>query len=191
MLIIRLYISLTLSMLKRIVVLFFFIQVSYSQTKIEKEALKIHNDARSEVDLAHLVWSEKLKKDAQKYADYLASKDLFEHSNNLKKLNQGENLYYAENYNILENGEKEYYFENTNYLEDASLDWLSEKKDFKYAKIGDSRNNFSLIGHYTQMVWSSTTQVGIAYSKSKSGKVYVVARYHPAGNYWGQYPFKP
>ena len=59
------------------------------------------------------------------------------------------------------------------------------------AKIGDSRNNFSLIGHYTQMVWSSTTQVGIAYSKSKSGKVYVVARYHPAGNYWGQYPFKP
>ena len=180
MLIIRLYISLTLSMLKRVVVLLFFIQVSYSQTKIEKEALKIHNDARSEVDLAHLVWSEKLKKDAQKYADYLASKDLFEHSNNLKKLNQGENLYYAE-----------YYFENTNYLEDASLDWLSEKKDFKYAKIGDSRNNFSLIGHYTQMVWSSTTQVGIAYSKSKSGKVYVVARYHPAGNYWGQYPFKP
>ena len=178
-------------MLKRIVVLLFFIQVSYSQTNIEKEALKIHNDARSEVGLAHLVWSEKLKKDAQKYADYLASKDLFEHSNNLKKLNQGENLYYAENYNILENGEKEYYFENTNYLEDASIGWFSEKKDFKYAKIGDSRNKFSLIGHYTQMVWSSTTQVGIAHSKSKSGKVYVVARYYPAGNVWGQYPFKP
>ena len=177
-------------MLRRIVVLLLFIQISYSQTNIEKEALKIHNDARSEVGVTHLVWSEKLKKDAQKYADYLASKDLFEHSNDLKKLNQGENLYLSYYFVIQENDEK-YYFDETNYLEDASIDWLSEKKDFKYAKIGDSRNNFSLIGHYTQMVWSSTTQVGIAYSKSKSGKVYVVARYHPAGNYWGQYPFKP
>ena len=166
-------------MLKRLVFFLLFTQISYSQTNIEKEALKIHNDARSEVGVTHLVWSEKLKKDAQKYADYLASKDLFEHSNDLKKLNQGENLYLS------------YYFDETNYLEDASIDWLSEKKDFKYAKIGDSRNKFSLIGHYTQMVWSSSTQVGIAYSKSKSGKVYVVARYHPAGNYWGQYPFKP
>ena len=176
-------------MLKRIVVLLFFIQVSNSQTDTEKEALKTHNDARSEVGLEHLVWSEKLKKDAQKYADYLSNKDLFEHSNNLEKLNQGENLYLSYYFVIKENNEK-YYFDETNYLEDASISWLSEKKDFKYAKLGDSRNDFSLIGHYTQMVWSSTTKVGIAYSKSKSGKVYVVARYHPAGNYQGQYPFK-
>ena len=30
---------------------------------------------------------------------------------------------------------------------------ISEKKDFKYAKIGDRKNNFSKVGHYTQMVW--------------------------------------
>ena len=38
------------------------------------------------------------------------------------------------------------------------------------------------------MIWNETTQVGIAYSRSKSGKVYVVARYYPAGNITGQFP---
>ena len=154
----------------------------------EKKALKVHNDAREEVGSPPLVWSEKLKKDAQKYADYLSTKDLFEHSNNLEKLNQGENLYLSYYFVFKENNEK-YYFDETNHLNDASVSWLSEKKDFKYAKIGDSRNNFSLIGHYTQMVWSNTTKVGIAYSKSKSGKVYVVARYYPAGNFMGEHPY--
>jgi len=39
------------------------------------------------------------------------------------------------------------------------------------------------------MVWNETTQVGIAYSKSISGKVYVVARYYPAGNIISQFPY--
>ena len=39
------------------------------------------------------------------------------------------------------------------------------------------------------LLWSNTTKVGIAYSKSKSGKIYVVARYYPAGNHTGEHPF--
>ena len=80
-------------------------------------------------------------------------------------------------------------FEKINYLETASVSWLSEKKDFLYSKIGDTKNNFSEIGHYTQMVWYGTPKVGIAYSKSKSGTVYVGARYYPAGNVTGQHPY--
>jgi hypothetical protein len=39
------------------------------------------------------------------------------------------------------------------------------------------------------MVWKSTTQVGIALARSSSGKEYIVARYSPPGNYFGEYPY--
>ena len=64
----------------------------------------------------------------------MASKDIFEHSENLNKLAQGENLYSTAYFVLQEKGEK-YFFESTNYLEDASISWLNEKKDFEYAKI--------------------------------------------------------
>ena len=43
-----------------------------------------------------------------------------------------------------------------------------------------------MIGHFTQMVWKSTTKigVGIAYRGSET---YIVARYRAPGNYVGQY----
>ena len=175
-------------MLKSIGIILFFLQILYGQNSNKISALKVHNDARKEVGVKPLVWSENLEIDAKKYADYLASKDIFKHSASLKEINQGENLYSTAYFVFQENGEK-FFFEKTNYLKDASISWLSEKKDYTYAKIGDRKNNFSKIGHYTQMVWNETSQVGIAYSKSKSGKVYVVARYYPAGNVISEFPY--
>ena len=175
-------------MIRSICILLFSVKIFYGQSTNKITALKVHNDARKEVGVKPLVWSNNLEIDAKKYADFLASKDVFEHSEDLSELAQGENLYSTAYFVFQENGEK-YFFENTDYLENASISWLNEKKDFKYAKIGDRKNNFSKVGHYTQMVWIQTTQVGIAYSKSKSGKVYVVARYYPAGNIIGQFPY--
>ena len=175
-------------MLKSIGIILFFLLIPEGQSAHKITALKVHNDARKEVGVKPIIWSDNLEIDAKKYADYLASKDIFEHSENLNKLGQGENLYSTAYFVLQEKGEK-YFFESTNYLEDASISWLNEKKDFEYAKIGDRKNNFSKIGHYTQMIWNETTQVGIAYSRSKSGKVYVVARYYPAGNIIGQFPY--
>ena len=175
-------------MLKSVGIILFCLQILYGQNSNKISALKVHNDAREEVGVKPLVWSENLEIDAKKYADYLASKDIFKHSGSIKEINQGENLYSTAYFVLQENGEK-FFFENTNYLKDASISWLGEKKDYTYAKIGDRKNNFSKIGHYTQMVWNETTQVGIAYSKSISGKVYVVARYYPAGNIISQFPY--
>ena len=175
-------------MLKSVGIILFCLQILYGQSSNQISALKVHNDARKEVGVQPLVWTENLEIDAKKYADYLASKDIFKHSGSLKEINQGENLYSTAYFVFQENGEK-FVFENTNYLKDASISWLGEKKDYTYAKIGDRKNNFSEIGHYTQMIWNETTQVGIAYSKSISGKVYVVARYYPAGNIISQFPY--
>ena len=175
-------------MLNSVGIILFCLQILYGQSSNKISALKVHNDARKEVGVQPLVWSENLEIDAKKYADYLASKDIFKHSESLREINQGENLYSTAYFVFQENGEK-FLFEYTNYLKDASISWLGEKKDFMYAEIGDKKNNFSKIGHYTQMVWNETTQIGIAYSKSMSGKVYVVARYYPAGNIISQYPY--
>ena len=70
----------------------------------------------------------------------------------------------------------------------ASYSWYSEIKDYSYGPLKND-SNFYKIGHYTQMIWKNTTHVGIASAISKTGKVYVVARYYPAGNYIGQYPY--
>ena len=37
-------------------------------------------------------------------------------------------------------------------------------------------------GHFTQVVWKNSKELGMARAKSSNGSVYVVARYCPAGN---------
>ena len=168
--------------MKKLILLLLFIPlVSFGQTKILNEndlinSLIVHNQERELLGIKKLEWSAELQKEAEKYAKYLASTNSFEHSTGN---NQGENLYY------------EYYSDSITDkpFQEASISWLDEKKDYKYAKIGDRKNIFELIGHYTQMIWNKSTEVGIAYSKSKSGNIYVVARYFPQGNWTGEYPY--
>jgi glioma pathogenesis-related protein 2 len=175
--------------MKKLLLLLLFIPlVCIGQLDDKDKALEVHNFERKSLNLQPLKWSNKLENDSKKYADYLASKDIFRHSKDLRKLKQGENLYSTMYYVIDDNGEK-YFFDETNYLFDASVAWLEEKKDYKYARISDGTNTFSKIGHYTQMIWNKSKEVGIAYSKSKSGNIYVVARYFPQGNLTGEYPY--
>tara|TARA_X000001036_G_C20636374_1_gene789243 strand:- start:705 stop:1229 length:525 start_codon:yes stop_codon:yes gene_type:complete len=148
-------------------------------------AIKAHNEARKEVGVSGLIWSSKLENDAAKYAQYLAKRDkglVHSKSNN----NQGENLYSSYSAKTT-NGVKSYVFSETP-LKDASIAWYNEIKDYKYSKIKKFRTG-PMIGHYTQMVWKNTKEVGMASAISKDGKVYVVARYYPAGNYIGEFPY--
>ena len=70
---------------------------------------------------------------------------------------------------------------------DASKDWYSEIKDFRPGVLTNS--NWSATGHYTQMVWSSTTQLGMGQSICKDGSIIIVAEYNPPGNYIGRAPY--
>lgn len=40
-----------------------------------------------------------------------------------------------------------------------------------------------------QVMWKSTTKIGIACAKNKKGGWYTVARYSPPGNFVGQKPY--
>lgn len=140
-------------------------------------ALKIHNDARAAIGVAALVWSDALAADAAAWAENMAEKDKMYHSSHDQRPNQGENLYYTTATDTERSGQN------------AALAWYNEIQDYTYAPIGSKKNNFAAIGHYTQMVWKSTTAVGIALAVSKSGATYVVARYSPPGNWQGEKPY--
>lgn len=42
-------------------------------------------------------------------------------------------------------------------------------------------------GHFTQMVWKESKEMGIGMAKGKNGKTYVVANYNPKGNFIGKF----
>ena len=148
-------------------------------------SLKVHNEAREEVGINKLVWSTTLANDATKYAKYLANRDkdlIHSKSNN----NQGENLYYSFK-SITLNDVESFEFSETPFT-DASIAWYDEIVDYNYGPIKND-SFFFKIGHYTQMIWSSTKEIGIGSATSKSGKVFVVARYYPSGNIIGKTPY--
>ena len=66
----------------------------------------------------------------------------------------------------------------------ATNSWYREIKDYDYS------GNFSVeTGHFTQLVWRSTKEVGFGKTIDKNGKSFVVANYFPCGNTPGTFDF--
>lgn len=45
-------------------------------------------------------------------------------------------------------------------------------------------------GHFTQVIWLDSKELGVGVSKNSKGQVFVVCNYDPPGNYVGQYTQK-
>ena len=137
-----------------------------------QEALDYHNQARKEVGVQPLEWSEELAKHAQEWADHLAE-------TTCKMAHRPKDGKFADNYgeNLFSGSGKEY------TALDASKAWYKEIKDFKNLKLSGS--NWSKTGHYSQMIWNKTTKIGMGIAKCKNGKTIIVANYDPAGNMLG------
>ena len=136
-----------------------------------------HSAARAEVGLPPLVWDDALAAAALAYARTLARTRQFRHAVQPRGVAaQGENLF---------TGTRGAY----SYREMVDL-WVAEKKDFinrptpNFSRTG----RFGDVGHYTQIVWRSTRAVGCAHA-SNDRDDYLVCRYSPAGNVWGQTAF--
>lgn len=139
-----------------------------------QEILTAHNKYRSQVGVSPLKWSATVAKSAQQWANRLAATGKFEHSKNRR--GYGENLWMGTSRR----------FSCTQMVDS----WGKEKKYFvnrpspNFSKTG----KFSDVGHYTQVVWRKTTEVGCALV-SRRGKDYLVCQYNPAGNVKGQKAF--
>lgn len=126
--------------------------------------LSAHNNKRAlHKDTPSLTWSTELETYAQNYADQYDCSGTLVHSGGP----YGENL--ALGYGI----------------EGAVDAWYSEIKYYNYNNPGFSEDT----GHFTQLVWKSSTEVGCGV-KSCGGVWgdYVVCSYNPAGNVIGEFP---
>ena len=144
--------------------------------KQAESALQFHNKVRKEVGVGPLEWSSQLASFAQAWANNLASSGCkLKHRPPSGKWGQqfGENIFFASDSRV--------------NAVDASKAWYSEIKDFTYGKL--NTNNWAKTGHYTQMVWRNTTQVGIGSATCPSGAIIIVANYNPRGNYLGEKPY--
>lgn len=61
--------------------------------------------------------------------------------------------------------------------------WYSEIKDHSFGVEPRSTGT----GHFTQVVWKDSKNLGVGVSKNSKNQVFVVCNYDPPGNYVGQY----
>jgi len=140
-------------------------------TKFQLEALRCHNMYRAKHGAGSLDLDTQLCGQAAEYAEYLATTDTFEHSGDP---DNGENLYWSWSSDprwVVEGAE-------------PVTSWYDECKGYNYTREPVSLDT----GHFTQLVWSDTTQLGVGVTQSeKTGKFYVVMKYYPPGNIIGRY----
>ncbi len=137
-----------------------------------------HNRWRAEVGAPGLRWSDKLAGVAQGWADQLRSEGCaMYHSGN----GYGENIYKASAL-MWSDGRRDLQKKTPQQVTDS---WGSEIKFYSYADNSCS----GVCGHYTQVVWKDTKEVGCAMSVCGDNSQIWVCSYAPAGNVVGQKPY--
>jgi uncharacterized protein YkwD len=138
-----------------------------AQPPIATEMLNSHNTVRVRLKVPPLTWSDKLAARAQQWADSLLARKQFAHR---PKSPHGENL-----------------FEIEGAIASAAQvvgDWASESRDYDYA----SNKCRKVCGHYTQIIWANTREVGCGVARDSRREVWV-CNYDPPGNWIGQRPY--
>jgi hypothetical protein len=137
------------------------------------ELLAAHNIERDRAKVPRLSWSQDLARDAQKWAEHLAQLGRMQHTTQTQRNSTGENLWMGQ----------------AGYFSPASMidTFVDEKKDFR---PGDFPNvsrtgRWQDVGHYTQIIWADTREVGCAIARGKTYD-FLVCRYRPGGNWIGR-----
>ena len=138
--------------------------------------LTAQNAQRAAMHVPPMVWNDALAKDARVWARELAATGRFEHSpDDAAEEPQGENLWAGT---------------PRAFSPEAMVAlWSAERRDYRpgvfpnNSRSGDIEN----VGHYTQMIWRSTHQVGCATAVGRSEE-FLVCRYSDAGNVYGVRP---
>lgn len=143
-------------------------------TQSEKlEILVAHNKYRFDVGVPPLKWSDGLAAGALDWARHLAEVHVFQHSG---ALGTGENLamWTAGRASLTQ-------------LVDL---WGAERQFFIQASFPDvsSIGDWRTVGHYTQIVWRATTEVGCGRATG-GGYDFLVCQYAPQGNFMGRRVF--
>ncbi|XP_004230668.1 pathogenesis-related leaf protein 4-like [Solanum lycopersicum] len=137
---------------------------------LPQDIVVVHNKARAEVGvpLPPLKWNDTLAAYAHEYATTRLGECTLVHSDSP----YGENL-------AMGSGD-------FTAVQAVNL-WVGEKKNYDYAS---NTCREGMCGHYTQVVWKNTEQVGCARLKCSNGEWWFVScNYYPPGNYVGEKPY--
>ena len=134
------------------------------------EILQLHNADRATVGVPPLRWSDALAAGAQEWANTLAARNQMVHSHTP---GLGENL--------------AMWWGNRPTMDTLVNMWTNEKEHFQPGTFPNvsTDGNWQTVGHYTQMVWRRTTEVGCGVADNGRTE-FLVCRYNPQGNFFGQ-----
>ena len=132
-----------------------------SAGNIAQEALSKHNELRARHCTPALTWDEQIAATAQAWANQCA----MQHSQNRSL---GENLAQATS--------------GSRSVGRLIQDWYDEIRDFDFDNGGFAGNT----GHFTQVVWRSTSRIGCGIA-SCNGNDILVCNYASQGNFSGQF----
>jgi pathogenesis-related protein 1 len=128
--------------------------------------LDAHNQWRNKYGVPALVWDASLATDAQTWADQMASSGSFDHSQN----GHGENIFMS----------------SAASTPQAVVDsWGSEEPNYDIGS--DTCAPGQECGHFTQLIWRTTTKVGCGRATGPDGE-YWCCDYDPPGNITGVRP---
>ncbi len=138
----------------------------------QKKALTKHNEFRKKHQSKKLNLNKELSEMAKKFADECAQNNTIDigHCPDLYK-----NEIIGQNIAVISRS----LFDVKNICQK----WYDEGNNYDYKQ----NKYMSNTGHFTQIIWKETTEVGFGYSESKDGNIYFVANYYPAGNIFNKF----
>lgn len=142
----------------------------------DQRLLVAHNQERADMGIAPLAWNDSLAADARVWAKELAVTGRFEHSpDEPGKPIEGENLWAGT--------PRAFSPEAMVHL------WAAEKSDYRPGTFPNNSRSGDVerVGHYTQMIWRASRQVGCATAVG-ANEEFLVCRYSEAGNVYGERP---
>lgn len=146
--------------------------VSYDGDPLAMRMLDVHNTERAAFGAPPVQWNDALAANARSYAEQLARAGRLSHAPRAGRGVERENV----NQGML------------GWNTDQMLaNWLNERRNFvpgtfpNISRTGD----WSDAGHYSQMIWPTTTDIGCGLATG-SGFQWLVCRYSPGGNRDGQ-----
>ena len=144
---------------------------------IEARLLSAHNRERAAVGHPPLQWDPQLAAAAAAYGPVLAGHERLVHSPRDSRRGQAENLAMA--------------YRGTHSPEQLVAMWTVEKRLMRPGLFPavSATGYWKDVGHYTQMVWPTTTHVGCAIHFAEWE--YLICRYSPPGNKDGKPVFAP
>jgi hypothetical protein len=147
-----------------------------ARADFNERLLKAQNAQRAALHVPPLKWDDSLAKDARVWARELAVTGRFEHSpDSPGQEPQGENLWAGT---------------PRAFSPEAMVAlWSAERRDYRAGVFPDNSRSGDVenVGHYTQMIWRSTRQVGCATAVGRHEE-FLVCRYSDAGNVYGERP---